>query len=344
MDSPSHVSRSPAYGSDVHSGMSHGSPSASVDRAGEAGVNQDKLELTNQDGQDMTIKIGEMNRDRMQFKVEHVESSFANGLRRVMLAEVPILAIDNVEVFRNDSVLHDEMLVHRLGLVPLETFVGPDDARVNVARELVYPRDCDCANFCSRCSVTFELYVRCLERTRETVTSLHLQNTSDPDTLASRVRPVHTPHSQDTYPIVLVELARNQEVRVRCVARKGIGKEHARWSPCCTVAMQFIPEITLNERAFTEIAASDKQRWIKYCPRKVFSYDKQRNRVEVNEANVNACFFCEECKDTSRQEIVFQEFKGKKQLVSVRRKKDPAGRYVVPHLFSRVSTLGQQPL
>jgi len=46
--------------------------------------------------------------------------SLANALRRSIL-EVPTLAIDEVEIFKNDSALYDEVLAHRLGLVPLKT-------------------------------------------------------------------------------------------------------------------------------------------------------------------------------------------------------------------------------
>ena len=46
--------------------------------------------------------------------------SLSNAIRR-SVSEVPTLAIEDVEIFKNDSVLYDEVLSHRLGLVPLKT-------------------------------------------------------------------------------------------------------------------------------------------------------------------------------------------------------------------------------
>ncbi len=46
--------------------------------------------------------------------------SLANAIRR-SISEVPTLAIDEVEIFRNDSALYDEVLALRFGLVPLKT-------------------------------------------------------------------------------------------------------------------------------------------------------------------------------------------------------------------------------
>jgi DNA-directed RNA polymerase subunit D len=47
----------------------------------------------------------------------------ANALRR-SVSEVPTLAIDEVEIYKNDSALYDEVLAHRLGLIPLKTEKG----------------------------------------------------------------------------------------------------------------------------------------------------------------------------------------------------------------------------
>lgn len=49
-----------------------------------------------------------------------VSESLANSIRRAV-SEVPTLAIDEVEIYKNDSALYDEVLAHRLGLVPLVT-------------------------------------------------------------------------------------------------------------------------------------------------------------------------------------------------------------------------------
>ncbi len=46
--------------------------------------------------------------------------SLANAIRR-SVTEIPVLAIDEVEVFKNDSALYDEILGNRLGLIPLKT-------------------------------------------------------------------------------------------------------------------------------------------------------------------------------------------------------------------------------
>src|SRR6056297_29710 len=61
-----------------------------------------------------------------RFLVRNVTPAFANGIRRAMVADVPTMAIDTVRVIENSSVMFDEQLALRLGLVPLTT---PDDYR-----------------------------------------------------------------------------------------------------------------------------------------------------------------------------------------------------------------------
>jgi len=53
--------------------------------------------------------------------IKDIDATFLNALRRFIKEEVPVLAIDDVYIYENDSVLWDEFLAHRLGLVPLNS-------------------------------------------------------------------------------------------------------------------------------------------------------------------------------------------------------------------------------
>jgi DNA-directed RNA polymerase II subunit RPB3 len=65
------------------------------------------------------IKVLELKRYSVKFELYNTDLAIANALRRIMISEVPTMAIDLVEVRENTSVLHDEFIAHRIGLVPL---------------------------------------------------------------------------------------------------------------------------------------------------------------------------------------------------------------------------------
>lgn len=64
------------------------------------------------------MKLVEKNKEKIIFTAE-LDESLANSIRRYVL-HVPIIAIDEVEISKNDSPLYDETIAHRLGLIPLE--------------------------------------------------------------------------------------------------------------------------------------------------------------------------------------------------------------------------------
>jgi DNA-directed RNA polymerase subunit D len=75
---------------------------------------------------DYDIEIIEADDRSAEFVVRGITPAFANGVRRAMLADVPTLSIDTVRMIENSSVMFDEVIGLRLGLVPLTT---PDDIR-----------------------------------------------------------------------------------------------------------------------------------------------------------------------------------------------------------------------
>ena len=81
------------------------------------------------------LNILEEKDDELVFELIGCDVSFANALRRILLAEVPTVALEYVYIINNTSLLHDEVLAHRLGLVPLnvdprlfEDLEDPDEA------------------------------------------------------------------------------------------------------------------------------------------------------------------------------------------------------------------------
>ena len=69
----------------------------------------------------MKIEIREMSDREAKLLIEGVNPYFVNALRRTLLSEVPKLAIDKVTFYDNTSALFDEILAHRIGLIPIPT-------------------------------------------------------------------------------------------------------------------------------------------------------------------------------------------------------------------------------
>lgn len=83
--------------------------------------------------------------------MHNTDITVANALRRIIISEVPTMAIEIVEIKENTSALHDEFLAHRLGLIPL---ISMDVDQFN------YHINCNCSyGNCSKCSVKFDLDV-----------------------------------------------------------------------------------------------------------------------------------------------------------------------------------------
>lgn len=146
---------------------------------------------------------------------------------------MPTIAVDLVEIEINSSVLADEFIAHRLGLVPL------DSKGVN---ELNYSRDCDCEQYCEQCSVTLTLHAKC---TSDQIMKVYARDLVADGRHASSVgSPVIT--DPEGLGCLIAKLRKDQELKLTCVAKKGIAKEHAKWMPTSAVGFEYDPHNKLH--------------------------------------------------------------------------------------------------
>ena len=155
-----------------------------------------------------SLEIISKDSKKISVKLKGVPLQYANALRRICLNGVPVFAVDTVDIIENSSVLPDEGLAHRLGLIPMKT----DLSRFNE------PSKCDCHSEtgCSNCKVMLVLDSGDSDVTR-TILSSDLSSEDD------SVKPI-----SDNIPIV--QLAPGQKIKLECYARLGRGTEHAKWN------------------------------------------------------------------------------------------------------------------
>ncbi|EIM82696.1 insert subdomain of RNA polymerase alpha subunit [Stereum hirsutum FP-91666 SS1] len=202
-----------------------------------------------------TVRIRTLKRDRVNFVLENAELAFANSLRRVMMADLPTIAIDMVEIETNTTVLPDEFIAHRLGMIPLVS--------ANCDEAMRYNRDCTCATNCSACSVKLHLNVACHDNRTMDITSNHLDVVPHDYTDYAADEQQEEFHKRiDTFghpvgkndpnvqPVLICKIRKGQELKVRCIAKKGIAKEHAKWSPCSAVSFEYDPHNKLRHTSY----------------------------------------------------------------------------------------------
>ena len=163
-----------------------------------------------------SVEVIEKSDERIVVRFNNIPRQYVNSLRRLAISEVPTLAIDDVVILENSSVMHDEAVAHRLGLIPLRTDPG----------RFVMPHECDCKSTlgCSKCRVLLVLDSEANEKTL-VVTSGEMVSEDE------LVKPV----SKD---IPIVALAPNQKLKFEAYARLGIGKDHAKWQPTAAAVVK----------------------------------------------------------------------------------------------------------
>jgi DNA-directed RNA polymerase subunit D len=212
----------------------------------------------------LDVTILEEKDNTLRFLLKGTEHAYANALRRAMIAEVPVMAIEDVIVIENTSVLYDEVIAHRLGLVPIKTDL---DA-------YVLPEECDCKSElgCSKCRASFTLDAEAVD---EPVMVYSSALKAEGDT---------TPVSGG---IPIVKLGPRQRLKLELYARLGRGLEHAKWQAVSACAYKYLPKVTLIAE---NLANPDEV--VQICPTDVYTKDAE-GKIAVRDEL--ACTLCMDC-------------------------------------------------
>lgn len=273
------------------------------------------------------------------FSLVGVDASVANAFRRILLAELPTIAIEDVFVYNNTSIIQDEVLCHRLGLIPFTgskhglramTWYkkGPpkdDPAAQHIFQQsgetidpaLSVPNDSN--------TIVLELKVKC--EWRQDGLKLAKQGERDPDKLyinssvyahqfefhpqgnqaelfapPNDVRPVNPD-------ILIAKLRPGQEIHVQCHCIKGIGADHTKFSPVATASYRLLPSINIKE----PILGADAKKFARCFPRGVIKL------VDDQASGQKKAVVDDPMKDTvSRECLRHDEFKDKVVLGRIR--------------------------
>jgi DNA-directed RNA polymerase subunit D len=151
----------------------------------------------------MKVEVKELKPKKAVLRIEDTNLYFVNSLRRIMLSELPKLAVEDVVIYDNTSALFDEIISHRLGLVPI-----PTDLSL-----LTFKDECVCkGKGCPNCTVRYTLS----KEGEGVVYSGDLQ----PSEKSWAIK-------EDKIPIV--ELFGDQRLILEVEAVLGRGRDHAKW-------------------------------------------------------------------------------------------------------------------
>jgi DNA-directed RNA polymerase subunit D len=198
----------------------------------------------------MKVDVKELKPRKAVLKIEDIRPYFVNSLRRIMLSELPKLAVDDVVIYDNTSALFDEIIAHRLGLVPI-----PTDLSL-----LTFRDQCVCkGKGCPNCTVRYTLS----KEGEGTVYSGDLQPAEKSWAI-----------TEDKIPIV--ELYGDQRLILEVEAVLGRGRDHAKWQ--AIHAPGYRMETTIE---FDKKSANDVKEFVNKLPKDLVEI--KSNKLELKD-------------------------------------------------------------
>ncbi|MEM2004897.1 MAG: DNA-directed RNA polymerase subunit D [Zestosphaera sp.] len=213
------------------------------------------------------VRVVERSGNFIKLLFKDVPLSLLNAVRRAAMEYVPTMAVDFVVFDNNTSVLHDEIVAHRLGLIPLDSN--------EALRRYKSPEECADVSpeESAECYAVLSLQDSAREGEVKTIYSNNLNPVTDPD-----VKPVYGN-------IPLVVLGPKQEISLEAYARLGRGVEHIKWSPVTTSTVTHSARLSVRQELCNLCG-----RCVEVCPRGALTLSE--GRVVTHEEN---CILCRQC-------------------------------------------------
>ncbi|MEM0026355.1 MAG: DNA-directed RNA polymerase subunit D [Ignisphaera sp.] len=224
----------------------------------------------------MNIAIREWSKEVIELFIDGAPLPLLNVIRRYSLAKVPTYAIDEVTVVSNTSAMFDEMLAHRLAMIPIRSEESVDrllEVDIDTCKKCSLDSDeRPSKDLCDKCFVNMFLEIEAHDN-EVTVYSGDIKS-EDP-----YVKPVY-----DNIPIVV--LAPGQRVALEIRARIGRGLEHAKWSPATVSVTRHLARIEVD-KSLCNLCG----KCVEVCPKKVL----YMNGNEIRIRNIFDCIICRQC-------------------------------------------------
>jgi len=195
----------------------------------------------------LQVKIITRDERDIEFDMIGYDPSIVNALRRLLISDVPSMAIEKVHMYQNTSIMQDEVLAHRMGLIPLKAdprlFAWKPEKQEGQAAKVEGGDDAGT----EADTLEYRLQVRC-----KTGGGPGGANT-DEKVLASQIqwlpRGSQSSWAGDCGPtegdILVNKLRPGHEMEMILYAVKGVGRDHAKFSPVSTAFYRLLPSISL---------------------------------------------------------------------------------------------------